>query len=79
MRPCGMSADYGVMPLHHATQHKSRDLGKLGLRWVLCGGRPRDGREIIVVEGGQNDALHDALVRLPTGVTLSLARFSLAC
>ena len=49
-----------MQPLHHATQHKSKELDVLGLRWVPC--RVAYGaREIVVVEGGQNDALHDAL------------------
>jgi len=50
-----------MYPLHHATQRHARDLGVLGLRWVQCRDRVA-GRQIEVVEGGQNDALHDALV-----------------
>jgi len=63
-----MSADYGVQPLHRATQHRSKDLGVIGLRWVPCRAQPA-GTELVVVEGGQNDALHDALATGKTTFT----------
>lgn len=68
MSQAGASANYGMQPLHHACQKHARDLGVLGLRWVPCRSDIM-GRELIVVEGGKNDALHDALVTGKTSFT----------
>ena len=61
---------YGINPLHYACQHHARDLGVLGLRWVPTHSKQVSKQyELKVVEGGMNDALHDALVMRGTART----------
>lgn len=65
------TSSYGMQPLHHATQQHARELGVLGLRWVPLkqSAQLQNQNELVVVEGGQNDALHDALVTGRTSFT----------